>query len=69
MKQNVTNLKYSDLASDVFVITPSQVDKITQMFSDALAETMNVRPLTQKIRQIANETLIKTLKNAKTMGE
>lgn len=69
MKNAVTNLKYADISSDCFVITPSQIDTITQMFSDTLAETMNIRPLAGKIRQIATESFIKTLKTAKTMGE
>ena len=69
MKQNVTALKYSDLSGDVFIITPTQVDKIAQIFSDEMAEAMNVRPLSQKIRQIANETLTKVLQHSKYMGE
>jgi len=34
-----------------------------------VAEAMNVRPLAGKIRQIAAETLIKVLNDAKKMGE
>jgi methyltransferase-like protein len=69
MKNAVTNLKYADISNDCFVITPSQIDAITEMFSNTLAETMNIRPLAGKIRQIATESIIKTLKTAKTMGE
>ena len=68
MKSNVQNLKTSDISSDVFIIAPNQIDAISKKFGDAVAEAMNVRPLAQKIRQIAAETLIKTLRDAKNMG-
>lgn len=69
MKENVQMLKHNEIASDVFIIAPSQIDIISQKFGDAVAEAMNIRPLSQKIREIAAEILIKTLHNAKTMGE
>lgn len=69
MKHNVQNLKTSDISSDVFVIAPSQIDLISKHFGDAVAEAMNVRPLADKIRQIAAETLIRVLQDAKRMGE
>lgn len=69
MKENVQMLKHNEIASDVFIIAPSQIDIISQRFGDAVAEAMNIRPLSQKIREIAAETLIKTLHSAKTMGE
>jgi len=69
MKDNIRQLKTSEISSDVFVIAPSQIDLISKMFGDAVAEEMNVRSLSQKIQKIANETLIKVLNSAKTMGE
>ena len=69
MKNNIQTLKTADISSDVFVIAPNQVDLISQRFGDAVAEAMNVRPLAGKIRQIAAEVLIKTLHEAKKMGE
>ena len=66
---NVQMLKHNEISSDVFIIAPSQIDIISQKFGDAVAETMNIRPLSQKIREIAAEILIKTLQEAKTMGE
>jgi hypothetical protein len=69
MKTNVQQLKPSEITSDVFVIAPSQIDWISEKFGDAVAEAMNVRPLSQKIRQIAAETLVKVLYKAKSMGE
>lgn len=69
MKSSITELQTSDISSEIFVIAPSQIDFISEKFGDAVAEAMNMRPLSQKIRQIAAETLIKTLQAAKKMGE
>ncbi len=70
MKSNdIQELQTSDITSEVFVIAPSQIEFISEYFGNAVAEAMNMRPLAQKIRQIAVETLIKTLQSAKKMGE
>ena len=69
MKSDFQELKTTDITSEVFVIAPSQIDFISERFGDAVAEAMNMRPLSQKLRQIAAETLVKTLLSAKTMGE
>ena len=69
MKNNVQMLKHSEISSDIFVVSPAQIEIISQKFGDAVAEAMNVRPLSQKIREIAAEILVKTLNNAKNMGE
>lgn len=69
MKSNVQMLKRNEISSDVFIIAPSQIEIISQQFGDAVAEAMNIRPLSQKIREIAAETLTKILQDAKTMGE
>jgi len=69
MKSDVQILKRNEISSDVFIIAPSQIDAISQRFGDAVAEAMNIRPLSQKIREIAAETLTQILQEAKTMGE
>ena len=69
MKTDVQNLKATDITSDVFVISPTQIEFISQSFGDAVAAAMNVRPLSHKIREVAKDILIQTLKRAKTMGE
>ena len=69
MKDNITKLQTTDITSEIFVIAPSQIDFISEKFGNAVAEAMNMRPLSQKICKIAAETLINTLKSAKTMGE
>lgn len=69
MKSEVQMLKRNEISSDVFIIAPSQIDIISHQFGDAVAEAMNIRPLAQKIRAIAAETLTKILQDAKNMGE
>lgn len=69
MKSNIHTLHPTDISSDVFIIAPNQIDAISKAFGDAVAEAMNVRPLAGKIRQIAAETLIQVLNDAKRMGE
>lgn len=69
MKENIKQLEINNITSDVFVIAPTQIDVISKKFGDAVAEEMNVRPLAGKIRQIAAETLIKVLHDAKKMGD
>ncbi len=68
MKSDIQELKNSDITSEVFVISPAQIEFIAARFGDTVAEAMNMRPLAQKIRQIAADALIKALKSAKTMG-
>lgn len=68
MRDNFQMLKANEISSDVFIVAPSQIDAISKQFGDAVAEAMNVKPLSQKIRQIAAEILVKTLTDAKNMG-
>ena len=69
MKSDIQQLKTSEISSDVFVISTTQIEWIAQNFGDAVAQAMNVRPLAQKIRQIAAQTLTDVLRSAKKMGE
>ena len=69
MRNNIQTLKPEQITSDVFIIAPTQIETISNNFGDAVAEAMNVRPLSPKIRQIAAEILTKVLHDAKTMGE
>ena len=69
MKSNIQELKTSEISSEVFIIAPTQIEFISEKFGDAMAEAMNMRPLSRKIRQIASEILVKTLQSAKDMGE
>ena len=68
MKTGTKELKTSQISSEVFVISPTQIDFISASFGDAMAEAMNLKSLSYKIRKIAAESLIKALHSAKTMG-
>lgn len=68
MKSDIQQLKPSEITSEVFVVAPTQIEWIANTFGDAVAEAMNIRPLSQKIRQIAAETLVHVLHDAKKMG-
>ncbi|MCQ2574818.1 MAG: hypothetical protein MJ156_01795 [Alphaproteobacteria bacterium] len=69
MKTEYQQLQPSEITSEVFVISPSQIDYISQNFTEKLAEELNLRPLAYKIQQIAKDALIYSLKQAKKMGE
>lgn len=69
MKSTIQDLNPKEISSEVFVISPSLIDTISQKFGNAMAESMNVRPLAQKIQKIAADILLQTLREAKTMGE
>ena len=69
MKEGITNLQPADITSDVFVIAPSQLDYIANVFGRAFAETMNMKTFTNRICQVAKDSLRTALKSAKKMGE
>jgi len=69
MKQPVQELKTSEISSKVYVISPTQIDFISSNFGDAVAQAMNIKPMSARIRQIASDILKQVLQNAKTMGE
>ncbi len=69
MKENVYRLSPSNITSDVFVIAPTQIEYIAQLFGDSVADAMNMRTFAQKLRQIAEQSLVTALKAAKHQGE
>lgn len=69
MKENVYRLSPSDITSDVFVIAPTQIEYIAQIFGDSVADAMNMRTFAQKLRQIAEQSLKTALIAAKRQGE
>ena len=68
MQESIHNLNPSDITSDVFVIAPTQIDRIAQLFADNVADAMNMRTFSQKIRQIAVQSLRSALGTARKMG-
>lgn len=69
IRENVYNLKPSNITSEVFVIAPTQIEYIAQIFGDSVADAMNMRTFAQKIRQIAEQSLRTALQGAKHQGE
>ncbi|MBN1281588.1 MAG: hypothetical protein JW985_01305 [Alphaproteobacteria bacterium] len=68
MRENVKKLNTSDISSDVFIVSPTQIEYIAQIFGDLVADAMNMRTFSQKIRQIAEQSLVKALNAAKKQG-
>jgi hypothetical protein len=68
MKNSVQKLNPNQISSDVFIIAPTQIEYISKLFGDTVADTMNMRTFAPKIRQIAKLALEKALNSAKTQG-
>lgn len=69
MQQPIKKLNPANITSDVFVISPTQIEYISEMFGNTVADTMNMRPFAAKIRQLAEQALRNALTSARTMGE
>ena len=68
-EQVVKNLKTDDITSEVYVIAPTQMEYIATLIGNTVADSMNMRAFSPKIRNIAMLALQKALKSAKHMGE
>lgn len=68
MKEPIQQLNTSDITSDVFVVAPTQIEYISRLFADSVADTMNMRTFAPKIRQIAEESLRRALAAARRQG-
>lgn len=68
MKTSVQKLNPSQITSEVYIIAPTQIEYISKLFGDTVADTMNMRTFAPKIRQIAKLALEKALNAAKTSG-
>ncbi len=69
MREPVYRLNPSNITSEVFVIAPTQIEYISQIFADSVADAMNMRTFAQKIRQIAEQSLRTALSAARHQGE
>lgn len=69
MQNQVQKLNPESITSDVYIIAPTQIEYIAHIFGNTVADTMNMRPFAQKIRQIAEQSLRQALQSAKHMGE
>ena len=69
MRAPVRQLSTSDITSDVYVISPTQIEYIARIFGDGVADAMNMRAFAGRIREIATVSLRNALNNARHMGE
>jgi hypothetical protein len=69
MQQPVKKLNPADITSDVYIIAPTQIEYISRLFGNTVADTMNMRTFAPKIRQIAEQALRHALGLAKKQGE
>lgn len=69
MHTPVRQLNTSDITSEVYTISPTQIDYIARIFGDGVADAMNMRAFAGKIREIAAQSLRHALNGARHMGE
>ncbi len=69
MRTPVQQLNPSDITSDVYTISPTQLDYIARMFGDGVADAMNMRAFAGRFREIATQSLNNALRSARHMGE
>lgn len=68
-KETIKQLQTTNITSDVFIISPAQLEYIANVFSKNFADAMNMRTFSVRICEIARESLRTALKEAKKMGE
>ena len=69
MRAPVRPLNTAEITSEVYTISPTQIDYIARVFADGVAGAMNMRAFAGKIREIANTSLKHALNSARHMGE
>ena len=68
-EQQARRLNPANITSQVYIIAPTQIEYISQIFADSVADAMNMRTFAQKIRQIAEQSLRTALSAARHRGE
>jgi hypothetical protein len=69
MREQVNELNPQAITSEVFLVSPSQLSYIADVFSKNFADAMNMRTMAGRIEQIAKESLNAAFKAARRMGE
>lgn len=54
MREPVYRLSESNITSEHFVIAPTQIEYISQIFADSVADAMNMRAFAQKFAKLRN---------------
>ena len=68
-EQQARRLNPANITSQVYIIAPTQIEYISQIFADSVADAMNMRTFAQKIPQIAEQSLRTALSAARHQGE
>lgn len=61
-------LKPEQITGDVFIIAPTQIEYIAEIFGDMVADGMNMRAFAPRIRKFAYAALREALMKAKKQG-
>lgn len=69
MRTTIQELQTSDIISTVYTISPTQIEYISRIFADSVADAMNMRAFAGKFREIAEQSLRNALARARHMGE
>ncbi len=68
MKDTPFKLSESQVTSEIFTISPTQIDFIAKMFADSVADGMNMRAFAPKFKDCAKAAIVESLKAARRMG-
>ena len=68
MKESIKQLQPTSITSEVFVISPAQLEYLADVFSKNFADTMNMRTFSSRIYEVALASLRNALKSTKKMG-
>ncbi|MCL2017525.1 MAG: hypothetical protein FWG80_02005 [Alphaproteobacteria bacterium] len=63
-----TMLSSDQITSAVYVISPSQISYISELFANSMTNALNMRAMAPRIRQIAEQSLRTALGAAKKQG-
>lgn len=65
---NAFKLRPEQISSEVFVVAPTQINYIAELFANSVADSMNMRAFAPKIRMLAEKSLRAALQSAKKQG-
>lgn len=69
MREPIKSLNIDNITSETFVIAPSQIRFISEVFSKNVANSLNMRTISSRLTDIAEESLRKALASARHQGE
>lgn len=69
MSKEATKLSVNNISSQVFIISPKQISEISENFSEMVANELNMQIFKEKIFNIAQDSILKSLRIAKISGK